>query len=220
MSLSTGDSSLGSSGSISLSVGDSVAGSGSSINLNAGSNTGAPGGNINLKAGTGSSSGSVHFVNPSTSVNYGVISDSTFDFSGLSTISLASTGTVQLTSSTTLTFSALSGISLGDSNVSGFETDSGTVGSVVPGEVTINAMAGKITSEDTSLASNSKDTFTLYNSRVTASSLVMVTPSNDAGCEPIVYKAVPYLGYVDIGVKNIDSSECSAAYTLSFLVVN
>eukprot|EP00985_Skeletonema_marinoi_P023146 scaffold15162_cov80-Skeletonema_marinoi.AAC.1 len=133
---------------------------------------------------------------------------------------MSSTGTVELTASSTMTFSASNGISMGDSHIFGYEKGSETVGTVVPGELTINTMSGKITSESTNLAASATDTITLYNSRVGVSSLVMVTPSSDGGCEPFVYKAVPSSGYVTIGVKNMASSACTSAYTLSFWVVN
>ncbi len=70
---------------------------------------------------------------------------------------------------------------MGDSNVSGFETRSGTVGAVVPSEVTLNKMAGKITSEMVNLAASATDEITLFNSRVTASSIVMVNPGGNGG---------------------------------------
>jgi hypothetical protein len=133
---------------------------------------------------------------------------------------MSSSGTVQLTASTTMSFTATNGISMGDSNVSGFEKGSQTVGHIVPGELILNTMSGKITSESTDLAASDTDTITLYNSRVSASSLVMVTPSVDGGCEPFVYRAEPAPGYVTIKVKNMASTACTSAYTLSFWVVN
>ena len=132
---------------------------------------------------------------------------------------MSSTGTMQFTS-TSMTFFASNGISMGDSNISGFEKGSESVGTIVPGELTLNTMSGKITSESTDLAASDVDSITLYNSRVSASSLVMVTPSADGGCQPFVYKAVPSSGYVTIGVKNMASTACTSAYTLSFWVVN
>lgn len=65
----------------SLSPGNSESVAGSPLNLNGGASTGSTGGNMYLKGGTGTSSGSVFLVNPSTSSNYGVISYSTLDFS-------------------------------------------------------------------------------------------------------------------------------------------
>jgi len=216
----SGQSTLSSGGSVSLLVGDSVSTSGGDINLTSGSSTGGLGGNIYLEAGAGTASGSVYFVDPSSSSNFGVISDSTFDFSGQSSVSMSSTGTVQLSASTTMSFTATNGISMGDSNVSGFEKGSQTVGHIVPGELILNTMSGKIISESTDLAASDTDTITLYNSRVSASSLVMVTPSSSGGCMPNVYEAEPAPGYVTIKVINAGSTACTSAYTLSFLVVN
>eukprot|EP00986_Skeletonema_menzelii_P003929 scaffold1278_cov156-Skeletonema_menzelii.AAC.1 len=133
---------------------------------------------------------------------------------------MSSTGTVQLSAASTVTISASSGISFGDGHFFGVEKGSETVGTIVPGELTIDKMSGKITSESTNLAASGTDTIVLYNSRVSISSLVMVTPSADGGCKPFVYKAVPASGYVTIGVQNMASSACTSAYTLSFLVVN
>ena len=133
---------------------------------------------------------------------------------------MSSTGTVDFASSTTITLSATSGISLGDSRVYGFEKGSGTVGDVISGRVTINAMSGKITSEDTALPAADIDPIILFNNQVTASSLVQVTTSDSGGCQPMVFEALPSSGQVDINVKNVAGSACTRAYTLSFWVVN
>lgn len=133
---------------------------------------------------------------------------------------MSTSGTIQFSSSTTMTLSASNGISLGDSNVFGFETGSGTVGVAVPSEVTLNKMAGKITSETVNLAASAKDEITLFNSRVTASSIVMVNPGGNGGCRPMVYTALPSLGSVDIRVMNMASTACTQAYTLNFIVIN
>ena len=220
LSISSGDSSASSSGAISLLVGDSVSTTGGSINLDAGDSTGATGGNIYLKAGSGSLSGSVYLVHPVLSSNFGIISHSTFDFSGLSSLSMSSTGTVEFLSSTTMTLEATNGISMGDSNVYGYETGNGTVGDVISGQVTINAMAGKITSEDTSLPASDIDPIILHNDRVTLTSLVVVTVSDSGGCQPVVYEAYPSFGQVAIKVKNIAETACTHAFTLIFWVIN
>ena len=109
---------------------------------------------------------------------------------------------------------------MGDSNVSGYEKGSQTVGHIVPGELILNTMSGKIISESTDLAASDTDTITLYNSRVSASSLVMVTPSSGGGCKPFVHEAEPAPGYVTIKVTNMAATACTSAYTLSFWVVN
>jgi hypothetical protein len=70
------------------------------------------------------------------------------------------------------------------------------------------------------LAASDTDTITLYNSRVSATSLVMVTPSAAGGCKPFVYEAAPASGYVTISVTNMAATACTSAYTLNFWVVN
>lgn len=165
-------------------------------------------------------SGSVYFVHPVISSNFGIISHSTFDFNGLSSLSMSSTGTVEFSSSTTMTLEATNGISMGDSNVYGYETGAGTVGDVISGRVTINAMAGKITSEDTSLSALDIDPIILYNDRVASTSLVIVTVSDSGGCQPVVYEALPSSGQVSVKVKNIAGTACTHAFILTFWVIN
>lgn len=194
---------------------------GSPVNINAGSSAGGVGGNIYLKAGAGTSSGSIYFVNPSTESNFGVISDSTVDFSGLSTWTMSTSGTTQLSSSTTITLEATNGISLGESNIYDFETGSSTVGGDNPsGEVEMHKMAGKITSEIANLAASDTDEINFYNNRVTANSIVIFTIGEDGGCEPVVLKASPSSGKVSIRVKNFAASACTQPYTLQFMVIN
>jgi hypothetical protein len=160
----------------------------------------------------------VYLVNPSTSANYGVISESTLDFSGLTTASLSTSGTIDVTSSSSITLTAGSGISMGDSYVYGFEKGTGTVDSF--SEVYIDAMAGSITSYSTALASGSHETIAMINSRITTSSLVMVTTGYSNNCQPIVYQSIPDDGWVEIRVTNKGPDPCSTAYTLNFIVIN
>jgi hypothetical protein len=232
--LASGSSSSGTGGDITLTVGSGTAeggtftvvgaassgDAGGNINLYAGSSAVTSGGNIYLKPGAGSASGSVYYVDPSTSSNYGVISKSTLDFNGLTTASVSTSGTVDITSTTSITLTGGSGISMGDSYVHGFEKGTGTVGASYPTEVYLNTMTGKIISEVIALGSGSTDEITLHNTRITASSIVMVTVGLSPGCQVMVYQTIPAANWVDISVKNVAASACTGAYTLNFMVVN
>ena len=94
------------------------------------------------------------------------------------------------------------------------------MGTVIAGEVTLDKMAGVITSEDTALAAGTLDPIVFFNNRVAASSVVMMNIGDSAGCEPLVYKVKTMAGRVDMMVKNIGSSDCTQACTLNFLVIN
>ena len=139
----------------------------------------------------------------------------------MSTVSILSTGTVDITSSTTLTLTGTNGIFFGSSYVYGLEKKSGTVGSSTPGYVTIDAMAGTITSASTTLASLARETIHLTNNGISETSLVMVHTGDSTHCAPSVtrVKARPD-GRAVITINNMDDSACTSAYTLNYLVVN
>ena len=218
--LASGSSSTGSSGSVSLTVGGTATGSGGSILLNSGPSPTGTGGNIYLKPGDGSSDGSVYFVDPSTNANYGVISQSTFDFSGQSTMSMSFSGSVDIASSTTITIQGTAGVDFGDSYAYGFETGTATVGTEVSGEIALNTMTGVLTSEFSNLGAGVTDSFEVVNTRVNAESIVIVTVRNDGGCEPFVMKVEPASNRFFVSVKNIAATACTSAFTLNFMVVN
>jgi hypothetical protein len=135
---------------------------------------------------------------------------------------MSTSGTTQLSSSTTITLEATNGIMLGESNISGFETGSSTVGvgDDPSGEVEMHKMAGKITSEIANLAASDTDEIELYINRVTANSIFIVNIGEDGGCKPVVVKASPSSGRVSIRVTNIGASACTQPYTLHFMVIN
>ena len=91
---------------------------------------------------------------------------------------------------------------------------------VASGSVTINVIAGKITSEDVGLAASAIDGITLYNSHITESSVVLINVADSGGCQPVVYQALPSEHSVEIKVKNFGEDACTSAYTLGFWVMN
>eukprot|EP00804_Cyclotella_cryptica_P000706 CCRYP_000987-RA/>CCRYP_000987-RA protein AED:0.47 eAED:0.47 QI:282/1/1/1/0/0/2/83/135 len=135
-------------------------------------------------------------------------------------MSVSTSSTLELVSSGAVTISGDSGISFGESYVHGFEKGTGIVGDVYPTEIYLNTMTGIITSEVMDLASGATDEITLHNTRITANSIVFVTPIDSAGCQPVVYQAVPSTNWVDIAVKNVSGNACTQAYKLGFMVVN
>jgi len=203
-----------------LSVGEAFTGGGGSITLNAGSSPSGAGGNIYLKPGNGSSDGAVYFVNLSTNANYGVISESTLDFSGQSTMSMSFSGAVDISSSATVTIQGTGGVDFGDSYAYGFETGTATVGTEVSGEIAINTMTGVLTSEFSNLGAGVTNSFEVVNTRVNAASMVLVTVRDDGGCDPMVKKVRPEANRFFVSVKNMAATSCTSAFTLNFVVMN
>merc|ERR1719356_588557 len=115
------------------------------------------------------------------------------DLSVSGSMQLSSSTTISL-SSTTISLSATNGVSLGDSNLYGFESGTGTVGSYSSAQVILNKMAGTLTSELTDLAVDEVDNIYLYNNRVDVNSIVMVNISDQGGCQPVVLSAKPDSG--------------------------
>lgn len=205
-------------GYLSLSYGSGSTTAGAVL-VSGGTGTTGLGGNIYFKPGSGVSDGSIYFVKAGSSTNYGVIAESVFDFSGVSTISLSSLGSVQLSAASTMTLTASSGISLGNSYIYDFESGSGMVAS---GEVTINAMAGFISSESTSLTSGATESMTVYNNRVNANSIVLVSMGKNDGnnCYILIRNVSNSAGEFTVEAKNKSTDDCSTRFQLNFFVIN
>ena len=112
-------------------------------------------------------------------------------------------------------------ITMGGSNLDGFEIGIDTIGAIGPAQSFLNKMAGVLTSEVTDLEVNEVDNVYFYNNRITASSVVMVTANDPSGvCLPVVFKTVVTTGSADLQVKNIGSSDCTNAYKMNFVIIS
>merc|ERR1719421_2354613 len=97
-----------------------------------------------------------------------------------------------LTAPTKLTVSASGGVDLGVTHVYGFETGHQTVSGTA---VTLNAMGGTVVSATNNLANGATETWTLTNSRVSTSSVVVVSMhTNCNGGYVLVVGATPAAG--------------------------
>lgn len=173
---------------------------------------------VTLKPGasTSGTDGSLYVMNPTTNTAVVTISASQFTAS-TTTVSITATSTVSLDATTTLTLSGTSGVTFSSSYIYGFEWGSGTVSG---GSVTINAMAGTITSDGSTFAAGGTDSITLTNSRITTTSLVFVhTKASCTNGYVVVIGAEPASGSAAVTVLNLGSA-CSDAYTLGFIIVN
>lgn len=215
-----GSSILGVGGDSKMFGGSSSSGNAGHVMLAGGDSSSGSGGNVYISGGAGATDGSIHFRDSTSAISYGIISDSSFDFSGLNTVSISSLGTIDLSSDSTLTLSGTNGISMGGSNIYDFEIGSGTVSS---GQVTLNKMAGYITGETIISAYGSED-ITFYNSHIHAESSVIFTMRNNngdgGGCSPSIVKSLPATGYVQLTIFNGYSNNCLSPSPVNFFVIS
>ena len=119
-----------------------------------------------------------------------------------------------------MTIQGTSGIDIGDSYMYGYETGTATVGTVTSGEISINKMTGVLTSEFSNIGAGVTNSFEVVNTRVSASSIVMMTVRDNGGCEPVVTKVEPAANSFFVDVENMAATACTSAFTLNFMVVN
>ena len=218
LTLSTGDATGGKAGDITVGVGASSGFVGGNVNVIAGTSDTGTGGNVYLKPGNGSSDGSIYLVDPTTGSNFGVVSKSTFDFTGQSTASISTTSNIDFTAASVLTLQGNAGIDMGDSHVYGFQKGTATVGSSIPGEIALHTMTGVLFSGIPDLGAGVVESFQVVNTKVTSASVVTLTVRGDGGCEPVVIKCLPAANTFYVKVKNMGESACTSSYSLSFAV--
>lgn len=72
--------------------------------------------------------------------------------------------------------------------------------------VTLNATAGQITTDTTSLAAAAEATFTVTNSYVTAKTVPVVALASGAAATPLVFVSAVAAGSFDITITNLHAS--------------
>jgi len=88
-------------------------------------------------------------------------------------------------------------------------------------DVTLNATAGQITTDDASLAAAAEATFTVNNSYVTAKSVVLVSHASGGAGTPFVFVSAVAAGSFDITVTNLHASTANdAADVINFVVMD
>merc|ERR1712075_7743 len=97
----------------------------------------------------------------------------------------------------------------------------GGSGTVSASTVLINAVAGTITSSTSNLGASSTDTFTLSNSYIASSSILLVTVKSSC-TNGLIFVSTTSVGTesATIGVTNVGMAACSSTYTLHFMLVN
>ena len=87
--------------------------------------------------------------------------------------------------------------------------------------VTLNATAGQITTDATSLAAAAEATFTVTNSYVTAKSVVLISHASGGAGTPMVFVSAVAAGSFDITMTNLHASTANdAASVINFVVID
>lgn len=88
-------------------------------------------------------------------------------------------------------------------------------------DVTLNATAGQITTDDASLAAAAEATFTVNNSYVTAKSVVLISHASGGAGTPFVFVSAVAAGSFDITMTNLHASTANdAASVINFVVID
>ena len=88
-------------------------------------------------------------------------------------------------------------------------------------DVTLNAVAGQITTDDASLAAAAEATFTVNNSYVTAKSVVLISHASGGAGTPFVFVSAVAAGSFDITMTNLHASTANdAASVINFVVID
>ena len=87
--------------------------------------------------------------------------------------------------------------------------------------VTINATSGRITTDTTSLAAAAEASFTVTNSKVSATSVVVVNVASGAAATPLAFVTAVAAGSFQITISNLHASTAeTGALVLNFVVIN
>merc|ERR1711871_1300919 len=132
-----------------------------------------------------------------------------------STMDITTTSSFDVTVGSTLKLSATTAIDMDGSYIAGYEFQNVGTGR------TSNKQTGILQSASSALAAGSYETITLTNSRITASSAVLV--SVQSGCTDgmiVVTSVTPAAGSVAIIVSNLGVSACGSVYKLAWFVIN
>lgn len=97
-----------------------------------------------------------------------------------------------------------------------------TQGTSITTGVTLNAVAGTITTVSSTLAADTTATFTVTNSEVTASSIILASlsyPTTATG-EPVIDRIVPASGSFTITIRNVSAAAAlNDVMAISFVVL-
>jgi hypothetical protein len=201
-----------------LTVGSGNSGIGGDLSLRAGASTAASkdGGSIYIYPGTGTTSTSGVYIYDGAGSQRILVTSSTIKLDSGGTVDIDAASSVTIDAATTITLSATSGVDFADSSIIvGYATGTGTA-------VTMNTVSGLITSSSSALGASTSETYTLTNSKITATtSLVIVNVVSQCTIGRVIVSnaAVGSVGSATITVYN-DGSTCGSTYTLGFLVLN
>jgi hypothetical protein len=99
-----------------------------------------------------------------------------------------------------------------------------STGTASSGAVTLNAKAGRVTSESLTTAQNAIYTLTITNSEVSATSIVLATVANGTNTQgtPMVVRTQPSAGSLVVTVQNkhASSEALNGTLVVSFLIVD
>lgn len=97
-----------------------------------------------------------------------------------------------------------------------FEAQEGTDSSQA---VTLNSIAGTITSSTTNLGTDTSEKLTVTNKHCQADSLVLCMADEGGAGSPVITKVTPKDGSFEVTVRNVDASNaCDAAYKVRFII--
>ena len=87
--------------------------------------------------------------------------------------------------------------------------------------VTLNATAGQITTDTTSLAAAAEATFTVTNKYVTAKSVVLLSIASGAAATPLAWVSAVAAGSFNITISNLHASTGeTGALVINFVIVD
>jgi len=143
-----------------------------------------------------------------------------------STSTLAATGVTTLAVSSTSTFTGLATFNGGTTSSSvtalAFHLDTGTktaTGSAL--SATLNKMSGTITTESLSTAGGTKIVYTINNSNVTASDIVIANVGNGSNAvgQPFISAVTPGSSVITVWIGNAGAAALSGTLLITFMVL-